>query len=353
MSSVKGCKRCSYKTVYHVDYRKSAQEQMLYYTIDKVCSKCNYNPKYRYTCRTYKIYEMPLDKVTDDMNIDLTKIIHEHKRGKCHIDNYNNYDDEGNIIEKGLIKHYKCNFCGKWINEFTETISICKHIYNNINYEIDYKISAQEQKIYYKEIRKCSKCKYKNISKFKTAELDNYPNDMNVDLSKIIHEHNHNKFDYVEEKCKYNNLGKCLPILIKHYKCDFCDKLSDYTEISGHDHNHNKFDYVERNPIFDNEGNCIELVLINHYKCDCGQIVDYTKIEKYDFNNPCDEMNLLSIQYKEYLESKEKGTIINHPTTNIGICPITGKIFKRKYTKIDMPDNYVYEYICSECHEKL
>ena len=354
MSSVKGCKRCSYKTIYHVDYERSALEQKIYYTSDKVCRKCNYNPRYKYhfVCRTYRIYEMPLDKVTDDMNIDLSRIVHKHNHNKlCSSSQAYKYDNERNCIETVLIKRYECDFCGK-LSDYIETISICKHIYDKIEYEIDYKKSAQEQKICYNKIKTCSKCNYVDINYSKTAELDNYPSDMNVDLSKIIHEHNHNKFSHIE-KDKCDNLETHESVLIKRYECDFCGKLSDYTEI--HEHNHNKFNYVEKNPIFDNEGNCIELVLINHYKCDCGKIVDYTDInEKYDLNNPCDEMNLLTIQYKEYLEYKEKGIVTKHPTTtNIGICPKTGKIFKRKYTKIDTPDNYIYGYVCTECHEKI
>lgn len=283
MSKIKGCKRCKYETIYHVDYEKSYREQKIYYTTDKVCCKCNYNPKYRYTCRTYKIHEMPLDKVTDDMNIDLSRIIHKHNHNKLYSSSQTyKYDNEHNRVETVLVNHYKCDFCGK-ISDYTETITLCKHIYDKIEYIIDYEKSAKEQKIYYTEIKTCIKCNFTDSNYHgdvdKCAELNNYPSDMNVDLSKIVHEHNHNKFDHIEHKDSYNSLGKYEPVLIKHYKCDFCGKLSDYTEI--HEHNHNKFSHIEEKPTYNNEGNCIKLVFIKHYKCDfCDKLSDYTEIEE-------------------------------------------------------------------------
>lgn len=77
------------------------------------------------------------------------------------------------------------------------TIKKCKRcVYNKEVYKIDYWISAQEQKIYYSRVKVCKNCNYikpKQDFNYTEAELDNYPSDMNVDLSKIIHEHNHNK----------------------------------------------------------------------------------------------------------------------------------------------------------------
>lgn len=246
----------------------------------------------------------------------------------------------------------------------------CK--YNKIEYEIDYKKSAQEQKIYYKEIRICSKCNYINPkSKYKEAELDNYPNDMKIDLSKIIHDHNHNKYDYEDGTINYrDDKGNCIKThSIIHYKCDFCDKKSDYTytydcehifnykyvidynlsaqdqkiryqysqtcnkckyseyhtafisaelddypsdmkvDLSKiiHEHNHNKLHYVEEEPTYDKRGNCIKLVLINHYMCDfCGKLSDYTDIKnRYDLNNPCDRMKKLTKHEKERIRHKK------------------------------------------------
>lgn len=435
MSKIKGCKRCKYdKTIYHIDYEKSAQEQMIYFTTDIVCSKCNYNPKSKrkHYYPVYRDYcKIPLDKVTDDMNVDLTKIIHEHNHNKSYGHAYEDYiyDNEHNCIETVLIKRYECDFCGK-LSDYRETITICKHIYNNIKHEIDYKKSAQEQKIYYKEIKTCSECNYNNISEVKIAKLDNYPSDMNVDLSKIIHKHNHNKIDYIKDKTKYYK-DICIKLtLIIHYKCDFCDKqMNKYTEIKEfkeykdiydkteyridykksaqeqkiyyteikscskskqvipkhenkivelnnypsyinvdlsliiHEHNHNKIGYTEDKPKFDNNGKCVGFISIMHYKCKfCDKLSDYTEIK--DNNDlSCDKINLLADQYKEYSECKKKGTKMCHPSTNIGICPKTGNIFKKISGTICipgnirpfcfMPDRYVSGYLCSECNEEF
>ena len=82
----------------------------------------------------------------------------------------------------------------------------CKRCrYDKTIYDIDYTESTQKQKICYKETKVCSKCNY--ISPYekilkREADIDNYPSDMIVDLSKIIHkhQHNHNKFDYIKDK---------------------------------------------------------------------------------------------------------------------------------------------------------
>ena len=147
--------------------------------------------------------------------------------------------------------------------------------------------------------------------------MNNYPSCINVDLLKIIHKHDHFKFDYKEYKPKFDNDGKCIEfITIIHYKCNYCGKKSDYTEIENN----------------------------------------------YDLS--CDEMNLLANQNKEYLECKKKGTRMSHPLTDIGICPNTGKIF-RKNCDVEicvpgnirpfciMPDRYTHGDVCSECNDIL
>ena len=237
MSSVKGCKRCSYKTIYHIDYEISAEEQMVYYTTDRVCSKCNYNPESK---RKYDIFDkeycvIPLNKVTNDMNVDLSKIVHEHNHNKYRRTEYKTEYYKDICIKLTLINYYKCDFCGKWIDDYTETEEITEYekIYDKIEYEIDYLKSAKQQKIYYKEIKSCSKTELVlPICENKIARLNNYPSDMNVDLSKIIHEHNHNNY-YIKDKPEYDIYNdKCIKLtLIKYYKCDFCDKkMCKYTE---------------------------------------------------------------------------------------------------------------------------
>ena len=138
MSNVKGCKRCKYdKTIYHINYSRSAQEQMIYYTTDIVCSKCNYKPKpkrkpYMYYMEEYKI---PLDRVTDDMNVDLTKIIHEHNHNKSYGNDYEDYiyDNDHNCIETVLIKRYKCDFCGK-LSDYSEIYKVfVKDLLDTVN----------------------------------------------------------------------------------------------------------------------------------------------------------------------------------------------------------------------------
>lgn len=434
MSNVKGCKRCSYKTIYNVDYERSAREQMIYYTTDKVCSKCNYNPESK---RKYDIFDVeycviPLDKVTDDMNVDLSKIIHEHNHNKFDYIYYKPEYDKDICIKLTLIKHYKCDFCGKWIDDYTEIEEITEYekIYNKIEYEIDYLKSAKQQKICYKEIKSCSETK--NVSPIyenKVAKINNYPSDMNVDLSRIVHKHNCN-IHYIKDKTEYDK-NICIKLtLIKYYECDFCNKkmrkytetkefkeykdIYDkteyeidykksarkqkiyYTEIKScsktehvrpryknkiveldnypsdmnvnltkivHKHNHNKIDYTEDKPKFDNNGKCIEFISITHYKCDfCDKLSDYTET-KSNCNFSHDEINLLVNQYKEYSECKKKGIKMDHPLTNIGICPRTGRIFRKTIGTICipgnirpfciMPDRYVSGDVCSKCNYEL
>ena len=201
------------------------------------------------------------------MNVDLTKIIHEHNHNKSYGHDYEDYiyDNEHNCTETVLIKRYECDFCGK-LSDYRETITICKHVYNNIKYEIDYNESSKKQKIYYKEIKTCSECNYNNISEIKIAKLDNYPGDMNVDLSKIIHKHNHNKIDYIEDKTKYYKDICIILTLIIHYKCDFCDKqMNKYTEIK---------EFKEYNDIYDKTE-----YIIDYKKSAQEQKIYYTEIK--------------------------------------------------------------------------
>lgn len=252
MSSIKGCKRCRYNKIeYEIDYNKSAQEQKIYYKEMKICGKCNYiNPKIKHK-------EAELDNYPSDMNVDLSKIIHEHNHNKFDREEESimHYDKEGKCIKSTLMKYYKCDFCDKPSDYkyFYE----CEHTLNIIKYYVDYEWSVQEQKVCYRYSEKCSKCNhYDYHTAIVFAELDNYPKDIDVDLSKIIHEHNHNKIHYVEEKPTYDKQGNCIElVLINHYKCDFCDKLSDYTDIKN----------------------------------------------KYDLNNPCDRMNELTKWEKEHI----------------------------------------------------
>lgn len=224
MSKIKGCDRCRYKIIYHIDYRKSAQEQKIYYTTDKVCSKCNY-----IKCKS-KYKEASLDNYPSDMNVDLSKIIHEHNHNKyCGYQHYKDiYDNDHNCIKSVLIKTYACDFCNKMF-ECTEII--CEHIYDEIKYEIDYQKSARNKKIYYSEDKLCSKCKYRKLN-YREAELDNYPKDMNVDLTKIIHKCNYDKVDYYKVP-QYDYEGKCIELILYTYNyCSICDKeMSDKKEI--------------------------------------------------------------------------------------------------------------------------
>ena len=113
--------------------------------------------------------------------------------------------------------------------------------YNKYISEINYEKSAQDQKIYYETKKVCCRCEnvypYTN-HKFPhyVFELDNYPKDViDVDLSRIIHIHNHKEFSGTEEEPKYDEKGKCIELtIVNRYKCDFCKKLSDYTEIKEH-----------------------------------------------------------------------------------------------------------------------
>ena len=254
MSKIKGCKRCKYdKTIYDIDYQESAMHQVICYKEIKVCSKCNYiRPS-----KNFIYNEAALDNYPKDMNVDLSKIIHEHNHNIQYTKEYTKYNKKGICIKLTLIKYYKCDFCNKKMNKFTEINKFTefKDIYDKIEYKIDYEKSAQEQKIYYTIIKSCSESKQvEPIYENKIVELNNYPSYINADLSKIIHEHNHNEFHFVEEKPTYDLRNNCIElILINHYKCDFCDKPSDYTEIK----------------------------------------------EKYDLNNPCERMNELTKKYKE------------------------------------------------------
>ena len=266
------------------------------------------------------------------------------------------------------------------------TIKKCKRcVYNKEVYKIDYRISAQEQKIYYSRVKVCKNCNYikpKQDFEYIKAELDNYPSDMNVDLSKIIHEHNHNKigdnYGDLEIKKIYDNNKLIKLILINHCRCDFCNKKMNYyiikeeyelNKLNGdmikiknilnkipknaincninnseieHIHNHNKFDYAEtQDKIFNNNDKLIKLILINHYQCDfCNKKMDYTEKKEYDINN----------LKKDELEHLQQ---IMHKITNV--CPETWKKFERKEEWFDNIRPFVYEdnwhviTVCSEC----
>lgn len=143
--------------------------------------------------------------------------------------------------------------------------------YNKFISAVDYRKSARKQKIYYKTYKVCCRCNYPHPYSYKfpcyVFELDDYPKELiNVDLSRIIHDHDHNLVDYIEEKPRYGKQGKCIElVLIRHYKCSFCEKKSEYTEI-----------------------------------CD-----------KYDLNNPCKRMKELTEEYEKIKSESETKRIKN------------------------------------------
>lgn len=233
MSKIKGCKRCRYdKTIYDIDYIESTQKQKICYKEAKVCSKCNYISPYEKILKR----EADIDNYPSDMIVDLSKIIHKHQHNHNkfdHIKDKIQYNNRGKCTKLTLIKCYRCDICNNPVDyREIEEITEYEKIYDKSEYEIDYKTSARKQKIYYTEIKTCSKSKRITPRKeYKIAELDNYPKDMIVDLSKIIHEHNHNKFSHIRDKAEYNNDICTKLTLIKCYRCDICDKIVDYTEI--------------------------------------------------------------------------------------------------------------------------
>lgn len=358
MSEIKKCKRCKYnKNIYEIDYNKSAQEQKIYCVKFKVCKICDYIRPEKYGKRNPRNMCYEINKYPDDLNVDLSKIIHIHNHNKYRDDEIKYIHDNNNkLIKINLIKRYKCDICDKLVD------------YIEIKEEYDLSNIGNDV------------IKIKNI-------IDKIPLYNESHNSEIEHIHNHNKFDYIEIR-KYNNKNnKIIKLsLINHYKCDFCNKEMNYTEIKEeydlsnirgdtikiksilsnipkcaknfdnseieHIHNHNRFDYIEtQNEIFDKNNKIIKLTLINHYKCDfCKEGVNYIEKKEYDINN------LTENELKYLCE-------IMHEYTNI--CPKTWKRFKKYYEYEGWhegrcwfggcePDTYdaCYGY-CSECNKLL
>ena len=323
MSTVKGCKRCKYdKSEYEIYYRESAQKQKICYKETKVCSKCNYISPYEKIIKK----EVELDNYPSDMNVDLSKIVHEHNHNKfSHIRDKAEYNND--ICTKlTLIKFYKCDICDK-IVDYTEIEEFkeYKDIYDKTEYIIDYKTSAQKQKIYYKEIIKCSKSKHVyQKCKSKIAELDNYPKDMIVDLSKIIP--NNKKEDKVIEE-KQNKS---------------CDKETNKEQFNEKSKNIEK-----RTEIYDkiNELDNNKVELYNRkLKEDIFDIVHRMDVENLDDS---DDDEITIIHYDNDHKSSNK-------------CPHTGKKFymrkgyvlddKYKYNNCSIKPHVLFEE-CSECHK--
>lgn len=322
MSTVKGCKRCKYdKSEYEIYYRESAQKQKICYKETKVCSKCNYISPYEKIIKK----EAELDNYPSDMNVDLSKIVHEHNHNKfSHIRDKTEYN-KGICTKLTLTKYYKCDICDK-IVDYTEIEEFkeYKDIYDKTEYIIDYKTSAQKQKIYYKEITKCSKSKHVyQKCKSKIAELDNYPKDMIVDLSKIIP--NNKKEDKVIEEKQNKSCNKETNKEQFNEKSKNTEKRSEiYDKINELDNNKVKSDNHKLNEdIFD--------------------IIHRMDIENLDDS---DDDEITIIHYDNDHKSSNK-------------CPHTGKKFymrkgyvlddKYKYNNCSIKPHVLFEE-CSECH---
>lgn len=183
----------------------------------------------------------------------------------------------------------------------------CKRCsYKDLVRDIDYEESAQEQKLVWKEYHRCIRCKYPkgNVTCHK-CDLNDIPEYFkDVDLTKIVHEHNDDitREHDVYENPEYDEEGNCVKITRIEYRyCSFCNKLTNKIE----------------------------------------HIIDSTANDEY--------MNLLSAVRKKELEQ-----IKLRKQHECGICPITGKPFNL----IDngwcndrpfMPTIEHVENHCSEC----
>ena len=97
------------------------------------------------------------------------------------------------------------------------TTKKCKRcIYDKVIYKVDYEFSARRQLIFYYEIKICSKCNHYSRDSYnlKRAELDNYPKDMIIDLSKIIP----NKKEAVSKLTPFPGISFALIESIKYVK---------------------------------------------------------------------------------------------------------------------------------------
>lgn len=173
---------------------------------------------------------------------------------------------------------------------------------------IDYVKSAKYQKIYWEENMCCAKCGYENPRSrriHKECELNECPDYVHPELTRIIHECNSNKLDGITYSETYDDKGNCIKLReTKTYKCDLCEKITKQDNID------------------------------------------------YDLNNPHPKMEELTKQRKERLEHER--IIAEHKD---GICPKTGKKFKEidKGTFNDRPfmSTQTWDIRCSECDYQL
>ena len=183
----------------------------------------------------------------------------------------------------------------------------CKRCsYKDLVRIIDYKKSAQEQKLVWKEYHCCIRCKYsKDDITYHECNLNDIPACFkDVDLTKIVHEHDDNAtneyYDY--KNPEYDKEGNCFKIIkIEYRHCSFCDKLTNKIE----------------------------------------HIIDSTTNDEH--------LSLLSTARKEELERRKLIKQHEH-----GICPITGKPFNLidKGWCNDRPFMPTIEHVenhCSEC----
>ena len=189
--------------------------------------------------------------------------------------------------------------------------------YSKYIYVIDLKHSRQEQKLYLNRIPMCKRCGFKNLKKQKHL-IYNFDNSniskIKIDLSKIKHEHNHNKI-IKRNELDTNNL------LCYHYTneyCDVCDKHMELTSCH----------------LFSPSNSC------EHIENEIKNICNKYKISINDFKkrliNSSDFVNINNlISSLIYVPD-------NHKTFK---CPITGKYFDFNFNLNKRINK------CSECCE--
>lgn len=115
----------------------------------------------------------------------------------------------------------------------SDTKQKCKRCkYTKINYIINYRLSAQYQKAYWIETKSCERCNHEKPGYLEKHEcsLNEIPGYLNVDLTRIIHECNHDSLDKITyEEPTFDEEGNCVKLMeVKHFQCSYCDKPSDY-----------------------------------------------------------------------------------------------------------------------------
>lgn len=174
----------------------------------------------------------------------------------------------------------------------------CK--YTKYDYNINYELSARNQKVCWIETKLCERCNYEKpgYREHHECSLNEIPEYLNVDLTRIVHECNHESFDGITYE-----------------------------------------------PTFDDDGNCVKLMEIRHFRCSyCGKRSDYKLKEEFTISNPHPKM-------LEFTNDKKRSILTGKHKD--GICPITGK----EYHVIDkgwfndrpfMSVEHVEDH-CSEC----